>query len=416
MFRKPILLAVFVLLLSVTVPSWAASKTIPVIRFRVSPAQSGRTIAVQASFRLQKVPAFRSPYLTDFGQLQDVRVSVGGTGHKVRLDRQGDTVVFKGLPRIGEARIEYTLGCVGAPAPGYRKRLMGGPGFVLARAGLLMAIPGREEEPVEVVWDLPDGWQLGMGHTGLQPWAQTQQTIWLAGSIVRASVNAGEKDLQIARVAGVEEAAGRRVSACAGAVFRYAWRAFGALDGDEFCLGVLPRGSIGGGTALGYALATEENPVTAVHELLHWWTNDNVPAWFREGVHEYMAPAVMLRMGLLKADEFEVLVDQWQAAHARVVAREGRLSSLAETSRDYDSGKGGGDIYGLAPLFAFRLDREIRKHTGSSLEDVFAVVCRTRDAILDLPALVQKVTGYDPGPLFEQFFHAPVSNVQDLLR
>ncbi len=146
------------------------------LRFFVEPDVSGRCLRVQASFDLAKVPFFKAPYLMDYNQLQKADLKVDGAARPLGLRRKGDLVIFTGLPRKGNAALAYTLFCVTEPRPGYRKRLMGRPGFVMAYAGVYLAIPGREHETVDVSWHLPDGWKLGLGWQGRRSWQETQNT------------------------------------------------------------------------------------------------------------------------------------------------------------------------------------------------------------------------------------------------
>jgi len=103
--------------------------------------------------------------------------------------------------------------------------------------------------------------------------------------------------------------------------------------------------------------------------------------------------------------------------HLSVVEREGKLHTLAESSDNYDDQKGGGDIYGLMPVFAYKLDREIHSfNPGANLDLVFAAVCQKRHKKLDILALIEEITGYDPGPLFEKYFYSKVEDISGLLK
>ncbi len=378
---------------------------------------------VRAEFELRG----RLPFLKDFEQLDSVRWQVNGTPVEVELERMKDNIAFRGLPASGRATVVYTLNCVTEPAPGYRKRLIGRPGVVMARGGLFLCLVGSERDNVDVRWILPSGWELGLGREGLQPWLATQASLWVASenpSISRMVVQGNTFRLII--LDGVGQNQREKIEEATKAVFEYALKTFGNLNAWEFGLAVFPRGALGGGTTLGTTIATEDDLLTAVHELLHLWTNFQTPAWFREGVHTYMAARILQTLGILNQEQLGLFLRLCLDEHKRVVEREGRLSTLAESSRNYDRNAGGGDMYGLMPVFAYRLDREIEKsgaaRTGvggtlvSGLERVYAVVCRDRKTRFDLLDLIRRETGYDARELFREYFEKPVTNVEALLR
>ena len=357
--------------------------------------------------------------LKDFGQLRSIRWTIAGKPADVPQARRGDTVLFGPFTETGEAVASYELTLVTDPAPGYRKRLMGGRNFVLAGDGLFLGQGGREREPVEVRWNLPEGWRPALGAPGILPYFETQGTLWAAGrlsSMVEERIGSGTFTIAVLDDAAPLDAL-PSVEAVK-AAFRHAWTAIGPLEGRTFGVLILRKGALGGGTALHHSLAAEESPSIAVHELLHWWTNYTAPAWFREGVHTYIATKLLQKLGIIGPAEMREALEGFVREHAQVVRREGRLSTLAESSAAYDRGKGGGgDMYGLMPLLACKLDREIEGHSpGAGLETVFYAVCAKRLQRFDLPALIKSLTGYDPGPLFAKYFDAPVPDPAELLK
>jgi predicted metalloprotease with PDZ domain len=200
-------------------------------------------------------------------------------------------------------------------------------------------------------------------------------------------------------------------------VFQYAWKSFGPLEGETFSLVFFPEGSIGGGTALNYSLASEEDLVTSVHEMLHWWTNFQTPAWFREGVHTYLATRLLVKLGIMDSSLFDAALSSFLQEHERVVKREGKLLTLEESSDNYDHQRGGGDMYGLMPLLAYKLDREIQAfRPNAGLEDAFGTAWKKGRQKFDLMALIKEVTGYDADPLFQRYFYARVENPAELLK
>lgn len=419
-------------------PAAAAPRPDSAIRFRVTPDESGASITVRAEFALRG----RLPYLKDFGQGAAVQWFVDGRPVQVKAERMRDNLAFRGLPSTGSALAVFTLKAVTRPTPGYRKRLMGGPGFIMARAGLFLCLVGSEEEQVSVEWDLPRDWELALGTEGPQTWLDTQKGLWVAARrpVITEKLVQGTR-FRIAVLEGAGERGREKIDEAARQVFEYAVRTFGPPAGREVGMALFPLGSIGGGTALGTTIATEDDYLTAVHELLHLWTNPFTPAWFREGVHTYMSARLLRDLGILKPREFELFLQACVEEHKAVAEREGGARSLAESSKAYDRGAPGGDMYGLMPLLAYKLDREIergmarggerggaraeeavedaaraRSRAPAGLEKVFAVVCRGRTQRFDLPALIRKETGYDIRPLFREYFDRVVLDPEGLIK
>ena len=383
-------------------------------RYVITPDPEGRSLKVEARMTLKEGTAV----LKDFGQLKSIRWTIGGKNVDVPAERRQDAIIFGPWPVTGEARIIYELACVTEPGPEYRKRLMGGRNFLLAREGLFLVPAGRERDLVEVRWDLPEGWKPALGTQGTLPYIETQRTIWAAGKLSsRVDETFAGSTFTIAALDDVSPLSALTSMEALKAAFRYAWATFGPLEGPTFGVVIFRRGALGGGTAFFHTLAAEESPSIAVHEMLHWWTNFTTPAWFREGVHTYMATKLLEKLGIITPEELDAALKGFLREHAQVVKREGRLSTLAESSVAYDRQTGGGDMYGLMPLLASKLDREIRAtNPNASLEQVFAAAASKRLQKFDLTALIKTLTGYDPGPLFAKYFYATVEDAAGLLK
>jgi len=414
-------------------PSQAAGADRPEIRFIVRPDPERATVEVRATVRLDE----RRPYLRDFGQLVSIRWSVDGEEVQAEPERLRDGLVFAGLLRSGEAVALYSLKVVTKPEPGYRKRLMGGNDFLLAREGLFLGKEGSNAQPVEIEWDLPPGWTLVLGRPGIQTFDRTQKGLWVAGKAQAAFEETIDgRVLRGAILDGVTKIDGLSLRRALTTIFRSALERFGparlgapggskgqgggpdpGIPSETYGVVVFPEGAIGGGTALGFDLASEEDLPTIVHEMLHWWTNPSAPAWFREGVHSYVAVKMMMEQGLMTTAGFLEAMRGFHAEHLRVREREGSAATLEDSAKAYDQGKGGGDMYGAMPLLAYKLDREIRAaNPQADLVQVFIEVCRRRPVPVDVLALIKLRTGYDPGPLFERYFFAPIADAGELLR
>ena len=386
----------------------------PIYRYTVIPDEKGQFITVHADLKLQG----SVPYLKDFGQMESIHWFVGDREISVKSRRIGDIISFSDLPAMGEVKVIYRLKCVTESRPGYRKRLMGFSNFVLVREGLFLGIEGLASKFVDISWRLPSGWTLVLGGEGLQRFVETQKTLWVAGKTAQLTEEkVGDKFFRIGIIEGVYDVDLTDAITTLKSIFNKAWNDCGQLDAKNFGIAVVPSKSIGGGTSLGFTIISENNWITIVHEMLHWWTNRHSPAWFREGVHTYISAKILTRLGLLSQDQFDSFLQECLNEHNEVVEREGELNTLAESSDNYDNRKGGGDIYGLMPVFAYKLDREIHSYNpGANLDLVFAAVCQKRHQKLDILALIKEITGYDPGPLFEKYFYSRVQDVSGLLK
>jgi len=386
----------------------------PFCHYKVIPDKNGQFITVHTDLKLQG----RVLYLKDFGQMESIHWFVGDREISVKSKRTGDIVSFSDLPAKGDVKVIYRLRCVTESRPGYRKRLMGFSNFVLAREGLFLGIKGLASEFVDVSWKLPSGWTLVLGSEGLQRFVDTQKTLWVAGKAAQLTEEKVEdKFFRVGIIEGVYDVDLTEAITTLKSVFHDAWNDCGQLAADNFGIAVVPSKSIGGGTSLGFTIISENNWITIVHEMLHWWTNYRSPAWFREGVHTYMAAKILLRSGLIDQLQFNLFIKRCLQEHQRVVEREGKLYTLAESSANYDNRKGGGDMYGLMPVFASKLDREIHSYNPeASLDQVFAAVCQKRHKKLDIQALIKEMTGYDPEPLFQKYFYSKVEDVSGLLK
>jgi hypothetical protein len=409
----PVLLALAGLLAAGRVPQSAPVPAV-VSRYVLIPDPEARLLRVEVRTTLRDGRAV----LKDYGQLRSIRWTVNGRPVAVPAARRGDSLLFGPWPEPGAAEISYELALVTDPAPGYRKRLMGGRNFVLAGDGVFLGQIGRERDPVDVSWSLPDAWKPALGNPGVMPSYETQGTLWAAGKLSAfVEERLGGTAFAIAVLDDTSPLDALPSVEAVKSAFRRAWTDIGPLDGRTFGMLILRKGSLGGGTALHHTLAAEESPSIAVHEMLHWWTNYTTPAWFREGVHTYIATKWLLELGIIGPEEMRAALEGFLREHTQVVRREGRLSTLAESSAAYDQAEGGGDMYGLMPLLAYKLDREIAaRDPEAGLETVFNEVCARRQQRFNLPALIKSLTGYDPGPLFAKYFDAPVADAAELIR
>jgi len=387
--------------------------------YKIRPVPSNGTINVEARVQLQG----RIPYIKDFGQIESVQWFIGKKEIAAKSERLKDIVTFSQIPASGEARAVYSI----KVASGFPKgsnpdslHFVGGPDFVYISEGLFLGLNGAEAGRVDVQWELPPGWILGLGRTGRQTFKETQERFWVAGRLKHATkLKIEGARLQLAIFNPGSSLDITRIERSIASVFRYAWRHIGPLPGTDFGLAVFPRGSLSlPGWTRWTSILVDNVTNASPHEILHLWMNNSSPAWFREGVLEYMSRKLQIYVGILNDAALQVWLKAGLTARAELVAKAGDLKSLEESSAEIDRGSGQGvDIYALMPALAYKLDKEIQRHSpGQKLDDVFIAVCRKRHQPVDILALIEDLSGYDPHPLFNKYFYAKIENAEELLK
>jgi hypothetical protein len=388
---------------------------VPFARYKIIPNPAASSITVEALVQLQN----RVPYIKDFGQIQNIRWTLGGKEVPVKSERLEEIVMFSQAPASGEAKIVYTIKLAAMPSRGSQPgdiHIAGAPDFVYICEGLFLGLNGKERGQVDVQWELPPGWKLALGRSGPQSFQETQERFWVAGRLKFAEEKRVEEaSIQIAVLERPGEQDFPWIVNSITSMFQYAWRNIGPLKVHDFGIAIFPKGSLPMPGWTRFSSIVVDNPGYAPpHEILHFWMNNNTPAWFREGVLEYMSRKLVFR----KEAELKNWLKAGIAAHNILVAKTGGLKSLAASSAELERrfGGGGEDIYALMPVLAYRLDKEIQKHNPkSSLDEVFAAVCRKRPHPVDILALIKDLTGYDPKPLFEKYFQAKIEKPEELL-
>ncbi len=387
---------------------------VPFARYKVIPNPAAGSITVEALVQLQN----RVPYIKDFGQIQNIRWSVGGKEVSVKSERLEEIAMFSQAPASGEAKIVYTIKLAVMPSRESQPtdvHFAGGPDFIYICEGLFIGLNGKERGQVDVQWELPPGWKLALGRSGPQSFQETQERFWVAGRLKFVEEKKVEEaSIQIAVLERPGELDIPWIVDSIISMFRYAWHDIGPLEHHDFGIAIFPKGSLPQPGWTRFSSIVVDNPgYIPPHEVLHFWMNNNTPAWFREGVLEYMSRKITFR----KEPEFMIWLRADIAAHNLLIAKTGGLKSLAESSAEHERNIGAGeDIYALMHVLAYRLDKEIQKHNPkSSLDDVFAAVCRKRPRPVDILGLIKDLTGYDPKPLFEKYFQAKVEKPEELL-
>ena len=411
--------ALLILLLSLISISFlkAQSPLPPFARYKVIPNPEKEVVTVEAQIELQNV----TPYIKDFGQLQSISWLVGGKEIAVKSERLKDIIIFSQVPSSGKAEIIYTIKFMTQLDNKTRPQdihLFGGPDFLFVCEGLFLGLNGKEGGLVEVQWELPEGWKLGLGRTGLQLFHDTQERFWVAGRLKHTEERkVGNALLQIAVLEIPPNQDINWLVNSIAAVFQYAWQTIGPLEDQDYGIAIFPMGIMPQpGWAKWRSCFASTSPMVPPHEILHFWRS-NTPAWFREGVLEYLSKKIMVRCGLMNEEMLQLWLRTRLIVHATLVKKQGTIKTLAESSTELERGTGGEDIYNLMPVLAYKLDKEIQKHNPkSSLDDVYSAACRKPLwQQVDVVALTKETTGYDPKPLFDKYFYAKVEKPEELL-
>lgn len=387
--------------------------------YKIRPVPSNGIIRVEARVQLQG----RIPYIKDFGQIENVHWFIGKNEIAARSERLKDIVTFSGVPSSGEARVIYSIKVTsGFPIganPG-SLHFVGGRDYLYIAEGLFLGLNGAEAGLVDVQWELPPGWTLGLGRSGRQTFSDTQRRFWVAGRIKHAtSLKIEGACLQLAIFDRPGSLNITRIEKSISSIFQYAWRQIGPLPGADFGLAVFPKGSLSQPGWFRYPYSLVDNVEHASpHEILHFWMNNNSPAWFREGVLEYMSQKFLIYVGILNDAALRIWLRVVLADRARLIPKTGVEKTLEESSAENDRDlRQGLDVYSLMPVLAYKLDKEIQRHAPNhKLDDVFIAVCRKRHQPVDILALIKEMTGYDPHPLFNKYFYAKIENAEELLK
>jgi len=389
----------------------------PFAKYKIIPNPKAASVTVEAQVELQN----RIPYIKDFGQLESVKWLLGGKELAVKPERLKEIVMFQGLPTMGKAKAVYTIKFA-TQVPGITKlrdvHFLIGPDYLYIAEGLFLGLNGKEIAPVDVQWDLPEGWILGLGRPGLQTFHETQQRFWVAGRMKYAErIIVEDADVQIAAIESAANLDMPWVTNAVSSVFQYAWRTFGKLKDRDFGIAVFPKGIFPKPGFTRWNSIVVTSPVEIPHEILHFW-RINAPAWFREGILEYVSRKIMVRCGLMNDTILQLWLRAGLVAHSQLVSKRGILKTLAQSSDELEQETGGEDIYALMPCLAYRLDKDIQKQNPkTSLEDVFAAASRKPIwPALDVLALIKETTGYDPKPLFDKYFYGKIENPEELLK
>lgn len=267
-------------------------------------------------------------------------------------------------------------------------------------------------------WTLPPGWtfcgSFGAGQADQSFTGTLEQ--FLASAYL-----AGDYRLRTVRAAGQPVTLALRGKARDDALAAVAGRIVGAErefwgDGDAayFLVALIPAGGAGGtaesrgdggGVELTHAVLlfgdTGRSPdfrleYVLAHEMFHTWNAGEIRSdglyWFSEGFTDYYARLLLLRAGLISADEYARDVNRVVREYAQSPAR-GRPGG--EAARDFYAGSDLSRLpYQQGMLLAARWNAQISVATGGrcSLDDAMRDLRRTARAD-DAPVTAQDVAG-----------------------
>jgi len=359
-----------------------------------------------------------TPYLKDIYGLGNIHWSIGGKEIAVKAEKTGNLLVFSQLPSHGQAQISFEIKCKRTPGEGKLNGIYIFENGILACSGFFPGINGLENGLVDIRWNLPPSWELFSGNQGPQKYAVARDRLWAAGKAAfKTEEQLGTVIFKVVVIEGTTLSGGKESLDRINLLFKYAFQNFGPLEGEEYSLILFPKGSIGGYALTRHSLASEQQWMIPVHEILHWWSNLSAPVWLLEGVHSYVAEKMSLKFGLSNEYLFNLYLRTCLYLHQAKVHREGQILSLAESSERFPQDLKYSDIYYLGALFANGLDRAIQAQCPTaSLEKVFSLVCKDRHNKFDLMDLIKKETGYDSRSFFDKYFYAKVENPEVLLK
>ncbi|HUP01001.1 MAG TPA: hypothetical protein VM737_05705, partial [Gemmatimonadota bacterium] len=253
-------------------------------------------------------------------------------------------------------------------------------GLLYAPAEALFLVPtmpdlAARHAAIRVRWNLPRGWDAFTGWEGNAFYGTRTlvKTNILAGEIVQRSVDACGLTVELGvhgqwSFAPVDLAGELAALACA------ARHRLGVPAVDRFAVSLVPArfpmtsGNRNGPHAIGFVhqVSDGDPPGTRLlaHELVHLWQQFDGPAWFQEGVNDYMALRLAHEAGLL--DE-EMLAGQLEAIDSiyREHPQHADWSFADEAREALPYGPSDAYLaYRKGALVGLSLDRELRLRTG----------------------------------------------------
>ncbi|MGH7571237.1 MAG: hypothetical protein ACREMK_05280 [Gemmatimonadota bacterium] len=246
---------------------------------------------------------------------------------------------------------------------------------------LLPVMPSQtaQHAPIRVRWDLPAEWDLVTGWPDRTSFYGTRtlvKTDILAGDIERRDLYACGIAIELG-IAGEWEFAPEDMGQDVGALVCAARRRLGAPPVQQLAVMVAPArfpvtsGNRNGPRAVGFVHWNDGQPPTArllAHEIVHLWQQFDAPAWFQEGVNDYLALRTAREAGLIAEETFAAQLAEIDAAYRRN-PHHGRWTFAEEQLEAKPFGTSDGYLsYRKGALVGLSLDRELRLRTGGEID------------------------------------------------
>jgi predicted metalloprotease with PDZ domain len=309
--------------------------------------------------------------------------AIGRSGWKLEL-KMPAVVKLKYQVLIDHDKIDWNVSS--AFARGY---ILDDAVFFVGR--ILFITPTRFQEPVEIEYSLPNGWDVascltalpGKSHMFL---ADSRGKLLnngnLLGKLTKAKINVGSLQVEIAGPASMHESIALFHDAMESVVNTYQSQMGGAPSGKLEIIAALSYAHASGGEAFPNSISMMFNMVPnasnksywgymLAHEIYHLWNGHSIrPAnqseveWFVEGFTQYMSRRTAYRTGFMSEGDFNFEMTRAIESYTLLAGS----ISFKDAGRD----KGGNFrlIYDGGMVIAYRLDSELKKVTGNKgLED-----------------------------------------------
>lgn len=246
---------------------------------------------------------------------------------------------------------------------------------------LLPVMPSQtaQHAPIRVDWRLPAEWRLVSGWPDPSSFHGTRTLVKsdiLAGPIGISAIHACGIDVELG-IAGEWGFAPEDVAQDIGAVVCAARLRLGPPAVSRLAVMMAPArfpvtsGNRNGPRAVGLVHWNDGGPPSArllAHEIVHLWQQFDAPAWFQEGVNDYLALRIAREAGLVGEEEFVEQLAEIDRAYREnpnsgqwTFAEEQRAARPFGTSDGYLS-------YRKGALVGLGLDRELRLRTDGRID------------------------------------------------
>ncbi|MDX1660309.1 MAG: hypothetical protein R3326_00850 [Gemmatimonadota bacterium] len=242
---------------------------------------------------------------------------------------------------------------------------------------LVPDMPGlsARHAPVAVRWSLPNGWDAFTGWPGPR--------FYGVRTLLKTNVLAGRIHRRVASACGFRIEVGAHVGwefdadPLAENLARLACVARGRLGeprSDRYAVTLVQArfpvtsGNRNGPQTIGFVHSVPDSTPPSIrllaHELVHLWQRYDAPAWFQEGVNDYMALRLAHEAGLLSDEAYAGHLSAIDSAYRAHPNRD--TWSFADEHREgLEFGSSDGRLaYRKGAVVGLALDRELRLRTG----------------------------------------------------